>query len=101
MRKRSVIGYPETLTGGLRAFPRRGVYFHPAPDAATGFIPLHGDRLHVRSGRVHVLMIERVLRLDHAAGVLRINPRERVPGLVQVYLIDTRLSGVPFQVLDE
>jgi hypothetical protein len=38
----------------------------PASYTAAEFILFHGDGLHVSPGRAQVLVIQRVLRLDHA-----------------------------------
>src|SRR5687767_3869285 len=73
----------------------------PASYAGAEFVLLHRDGLHVGLRRTRMLVVERVLRLDHAARILGEDPREGVPGLVEVDVLDARTVGVGLQVLDE
>jgi hypothetical protein len=61
-------------------------------------ITLHGNPTDVHSRRRQVLVPQRILRLDDAAGLFGNYPRERVTRLVDMNLLNTGRASVALQV---
>jgi hypothetical protein len=74
---------------------------HPACDPPAVPVLLDGDALDVDSGGGLVLVVERLLRLDEAAGLLGHDAGVGVAGLVQVDVREPPLPRARLQVLDE
>lgn len=79
----------------VRALPDASRHLTPVP------IFLDRNSLDVDSGGGLVLVIQRLLRFEEAAGLLSYDPREGVSGLVQMDVREPGLFGVPLQILDE
>src|ERR1044071_4716484 len=87
--------YTASVKGELRA------NLKPRGDPSAMLIMLHGNSTYIHSGSGQVLVPERVLSLDDAAGLLGDYPREGVARLVDVHIPYPRLACVPLQVLVE
>ena len=70
----------------------------PFSNLPTVLITLHGNPTDVHPRRRQVLMPQRILRLDDAAGLFGDYPRECVARLMYVNLLNARLARIALQV---
>src|SRR5215210_2757762 len=77
------------------------LHLEPLGDSSAVLVAPDGDAPHVGPRRRQIHMPQRLLRLREAARLFGDHARERVPRLVDVYLLDAGLACVALEVLGE